>query len=160
MKYKFFAHILKNPISIEDAIQKFDSSQSSVYRWVQELKSEGLNIAYNREGKVYIKTEKNYRKCTHCRKELPIVEFYKNKHSKGGYLTHCKKCDLIYFSEVDRKKIKRIKEYRKSLKITSLEAAKIIGISQGYLSLLESGRQVIPEKTYKKIIKAYENYRT
>lgn len=160
MKYQFFAHILKYPISIKDAIKKFDSSQSSIYRWIQELKSEGLEIAYNRNEEVYIKTEKNYRVCIDCKKELALTEFYANPKSRAGHLAHCNKCHVERYSEVDQNKIMRIKRARKRKELTISKAAKLIGISQGYLSLLESGRQVIPEKTYKTIITTYENHRS
>lgn len=34
--------------------------------------------------------------CVKCKKELPLSEFYKDKHKKDGYLCWCKGCTKIY----------------------------------------------------------------
>lgn len=34
--------------------------------------------------------------CTRCKRELPLSEFYKDKHTKDGYLCWCKACSKEY----------------------------------------------------------------
>lgn len=34
--------------------------------------------------------------CTKCKRELPLGEFYKDKHTKDGYLCWCKRCSKAY----------------------------------------------------------------
>ena len=44
------------------------------------------------------------KKCTICKKELPYDNFYKNKLTKDGYGSQCKKCDTIQRRKLTYKK--------------------------------------------------------
>lgn len=69
--------------------------------------------------------------CNRCGKELPIIEFYKNKANKDGYYTHCKKCHCKYTQEWKESHkeivIENNKKYNKKYKAENKEETVIYG---------------------------------
>jgi hypothetical protein len=47
--------------------------------------------------------ENSFKKCTKCKAILPFESFYKNKNSKDGLTSQCKKCLLNYEKEYQKK---------------------------------------------------------
>ena len=47
------------------------------------------------------------RSCSKCKQEKPVVEFYKDKHSKDGFDLQCKACRKEYYerTKVERRKV-------------------------------------------------------
>ena len=43
--------------------------------------------------------EKKTKRCCKCKKELPVEEFHKNKSSKDGLNSICKKCKSVYWHQ-------------------------------------------------------------
>lgn len=40
--------------------------------------------------------EMKTKKCSKCKRELPITEFHRNKAAKDGLQSHCKECTKLY----------------------------------------------------------------
>lgn len=62
--------------------------------------------------------------CSDCNLEKPLLDFYKNKNSKGGYERRCKLCQCIYAKNYQLKNKDKIKERRAEYYIENKEEIK------------------------------------
>ena len=59
---------------------------------------------------------KNVKVCTHCKKQLPVTEFYVDRHSKDGLQNWCKSCK----NESNRKNQIKIKNQKRNTELKRL----------------------------------------
>ncbi len=67
------------------------------------------------------------KKCSRCKKTLPVSNFHKDKHNKDGFYLFCKECrkfyslnywnTMKYDAEFRRESIKRCKKYDDNIKL-------------------------------------------
>lgn len=52
----------------------------------------------------------NLKRCSGCHKELPVGEFYKNRHSPDGLQAYCKVCDKAKTKQYQKEKPEKFRE--------------------------------------------------
>jgi hypothetical protein len=69
--------------------------------------------------------------CVRCKEEKEIAEFYKNKNTKDGFQSYCKKCEYIINKE-NKKKYQQKSEVKKQM---AQSMAKYFKTDKGKLAL-------------------------
>ena len=64
------------------------------------------------------------KRCSKCREEKPLEEFFKNERTSTGYTSYCKKCSLIAVKEWKEKNKERVKELRQNWNKANKERVK------------------------------------
>ncbi len=145
-----------------EAFSKDDSKNSGYYSSCRECVSSYVSnkvkkIALNNNKEFYQQQEGKLKYCSRCKLTKDIKLFSKNKCSKDGYVTFCKDCLAVYYSEKFQDLRNKVyNHYGKKCKFCGIDDIDVLAIDHVLNDGATERKFITLEQMYKKILK--ENF--